>query len=107
MENSGGQGGLAAESMAVEWALVGHPAVAEVVAVQMPTLHTNEPLRVFVVPQTGYAPDAALAHTLAEYVLQTVGPNGPALDVRFVESLPKTRTGKVARWLLQPPNSTG
>lgn len=90
-------------SMAIEWTLVAHPAVAEVVAVDLPTAHQDAPIRVFVVPNPGYAPGQPLNAELVAYVREAVGPAGPPFELRFVESLPKTRTGKVARWMLDPP----
>ena len=93
------QEGLQAEAMAVEWALAAHPAVAEVVAVQVQSARAAS-LRVMVVPQVGHAPDDALRAALADHVREVVGENAPPIDVRFVEFLPKTRTGKVMRWML-------
>lgn len=98
-------GGLQAEAMAVEWALAAHPAVAEVVAVQIQSARADS-LRVMVVPQAGHAPDDALRAALADHVRAVVGENAPPVDVRFVEFLPKTRTGKVMRWMLDTPPDT-
>jgi acetyl-CoA synthetase len=98
-------GGLQAVAMAVEWALAGHPAVAEVVTVQVQSARAAS-LRAMVVPQAGHAPDEALRAELAEHVRVTVGDNAPLVDVRFVEYLPKTRTGKVMRWMLETPSDT-
>ncbi len=90
--------------VALEWALIAHPAVVEAAALaggpadESPI--TNAPLRVYVVLAEGATADDAQRASLAGYVAQHLGDTAPAMEIVFVEALPKTRTGKVARWML-------
>ncbi len=85
--------------VAVEWALIAHPAVLEAAALAG-TVTAGAPLRVYIVLQDGATGDDALCAALAGWVEQNLGDAAPPLEFLFVESLPKTRTGKVARWML-------
>lgn len=88
-----------ANIVAVEWALIAHPAVVEAAALGGVPLE-GEPLRVYVVLQPDAAADDAQRASLASYVEQNLGSHAPVVEFIFVENLPKTRTGKVARWML-------
>jgi acetyl-CoA synthetase len=98
-----GEGGVQPQNdnrtVAVEWALIVHPAVVEAVA-QSGAPEEGAPLRVYVVLQDGAAADDAQRAALAAHVEQAMAGDAPPLEFIFVESLPKTRTGKVARWML-------
>ncbi len=94
------QSQLAGDAMTVEWTLAAHPAVAEVVTTLAACLREADCVRCFIVPVTGAHGDDALRATLEAYVRAELGPAAPPLEIRFVESLPKTRTGKVMRWML-------
>lgn len=85
--------------VAVEWALIAHPAVVEAAALAGAPAE-GEPLRVYVVLQPDAVIDDALRTSLSAYVQQNLGSSAPSVEFIFVESLPKTRTGKVARWML-------
>jgi acyl-coenzyme A synthetase/AMP-(fatty) acid ligase len=78
----------------VESALLEHPDVAEVGVVGRPDdLHGEVPVA-FVGLRPGVTADAA---TLREFVAARVEDCGVPEEIRFVESLPRGRTGKVDR----------
>lgn len=89
----------------VEWALVVHPDVVEAAATTVTTESADASsagiIRAWVVLQPGVEGDAAEAQRLAAHAVEGAG-QPLRIEVRFVESLPKTRTGKVARWMLEP-----
>ncbi len=97
------QGGVQPQNdnrtVSVEWALIVHPAVAEAVA-QSGVPEEGAPLRVYVVLQEGAAADDAQRAALTAHVEEAMAGDAPPLEFIFVDSLPKTRTGKVARWML-------
>jgi len=85
----------------VENALLGHPKVAEaaVVGVIEPTGLTR-PLAFVVIPP-GVAPTAELAEDLRKFVRAKLpGYKCPA-EVKFLDALPKTATGKIQRFRLR------
>jgi acetyl-CoA synthetase len=94
------QSHFAGTAMTVEWTLATHPAVAEVVATLSPCQRDIECVRCFIVPAAGHEANAALEAVLESHVREALGPNAPPIEIRFVDSLPKTRTGKVMRWML-------
>ncbi|HEY6239195.1 MAG TPA: acetyl-coenzyme A synthetase, partial [Thermoplasmata archaeon] len=51
----------------------------------------------FVVVRTGTSADAALAHALAERVVERIGKIARPEAIHFVDRLPKTRSGKIMR----------
>jgi 2-aminobenzoate-CoA ligase len=85
----------------VEAALVGHPAVHEVAVIGVPDEERGQIVKAFIVAQPGHTPGAALCRELQDFVKQTVAPYKYPRAVEFVESLPKTSTGKIQRFLLR------
>jgi acyl-coenzyme A synthetase/AMP-(fatty) acid ligase len=94
------QSGIAGDAMTVEWTLAAHPAVAEVIATLATCVREADCIRCFIVPAAGHEPDDALEALLTGHVREAMGVHMPRLDIRFVDALPKTRTGKVMRWVL-------
>jgi len=94
------QSSVAGSAMTVEWTLATHPAIAEVVATLATCVREADCIRCYIVPAPGYEADDALRTVLEAHVREAMGAHTPSLDFRFVESLPKTRTGKVMRWVL-------
>ncbi|MBL8616646.1 MAG: acetate--CoA ligase [Deltaproteobacteria bacterium] len=91
-------------TMEVESALVSHPAVAEAAVVGAPDPITGEAIVAFVtlkgaVPAGEAA--AALAAALRAWVAHEISPIAKPRELRFVEALPKTRSGKIMRRLLR------
>jgi acetyl-CoA synthetase len=85
----------------IESVLVAHPAVAEAAAVGRPDELKGQALVVFVTLKPGHAQDEALRKALAEHVGNEIGKFARPDTVRFADSLPKTRSGKIMRRLLK------
>ena len=85
----------------VESALVSHEAVAESAVVGVPDDIKGEAIKAFVVLRGGFTPGDALSKTLISHVRDELGPVATPAEVTFVESLPKTRSGKIMRRLLK------
>ncbi len=86
-------------TMEIESALVSHPLVAEAAVVGRPDEVKGEAVCAFVVLR-GEAGDG-LADELRRHVSREIGPIAKPDDIRFVEALPKTRSGKIMRRLLR------
>jgi acetyl-CoA synthetase len=88
----------------VESAFVAHPRVAEAAVVGRPHEIKGEAIFAYVVLKgerpTGAAAEA-LAAELREWVGKELGAIAKPDDIRFADSLPKTRSGKIMRRLLR------
>ena len=85
----------------VETAFLHHPAVAEAGATGQPDEIRGEIVAVFVVLKPGYAASPELEQELRAKVREVLGPVAVIGDLRFVSSLPKTRSGKIMRRVLK------
>ena len=85
----------------VESALVSHPAVAEAAAIGLPHEIKGQSIHTFVLLRAGFAPSPELAEELRQHVATHMGPIARPEDVRFVDKLPKTRSGKIMRRVLK------
>lgn len=81
----------------VESALKEHPAVAESAVVASPDELRGEVVKAFVILAPGYQPSDELAHELQEYVKAVTAPYKYPREIEFVDSLPKTISGKIRR----------
>ncbi len=81
----------------VESALKEHPAVAESAVVASPDEMRGEVVKAFVILAPGYQPSAQLATELQEHVKKVTAPYKYPREIEFVESLPKTISGKIRR----------
>jgi len=89
-------------TMEVESVMVRHPAVAEAAAVGRPDELKGQALVVFCTLKGGAAATPAqLAPQLRAWVAQEIGAFARPEEVRIVEGLPKTRSGKIMRRLLR------
>jgi acetyl-CoA synthetase len=88
-------------TMEVESALVHHPKVAEAAVVGRPDEIKGEAIACFVTLRGGNEPDDALKAELREHVVKEIGALARPDDIRFTDSLPKTRSGKIMRRLLR------
>jgi acetyl-CoA synthetase len=88
-------------TMEVESALVNHPSVAEAAAVGRPDEIKGEGIVVFVTLKQGQIADDKLKQSLRDHVAKEIGALARPDEVRFAESLPKTRSGKIMRRLLR------
>ena len=85
----------------VENALMLHPAVAECAVAASPDTQRGEVVKAFVVLAPGHAAGPALAAELQDHVKKAVAPYKYPRAVAFVESLPRTVSGKISRRLLR------
>ncbi len=88
-------------TMEVESALVAHQRVAEAAVVGRPDEITGEAIVAFVTLSAGTKPSNALKEELREHVKKEIGSIAKPAEIRFTDSLPKTRSGKIMRRLLK------
>jgi acetyl-CoA synthetase len=88
-------------TMEIESALVSHPKVAEAAVVGKPDDIKGQAICAFVTLPTGNAPTEELKKVLKEHVTKEIGAIARPDDIRFSDSLPKTRSGKIMRRLLR------
>ncbi|MGE5547852.1 MAG: AMP-binding protein [Solirubrobacterales bacterium] len=85
----------------IESALLGHPAIAEIGVVGKPDLLVREVPVAFVSLNPGFEPGDALKLELLTYARQELGAAMAPRDIHFIDSLPKTSTGKILRRALK------
>lgn len=85
----------------IEDSLCGHPAVSMAAVIGVPDDLRTQIVRAFVVLREGYEPDDQLADTLRHHVRTHLAAHEYPRDIRFVETLPMTTTGKIIRRLLK------
>jgi acetyl-CoA synthetase len=85
----------------IESALVSHPQVAEAAVIGKPDQLRGESIKAFVILRSGYGASDALEQDLRNHVRGTVGPIASPDEIQFVDSLPKTRSGKIMRRVLK------
>jgi acetyl-CoA synthetase len=85
----------------VESALVSHPAVAEAAAIGLPHEIKGNAIHAYVILRSGYEQSEKLGEELRQHVGHEIGPIAKPEQIGFVESLPKTRSGKIMRRLLR------
>jgi len=85
----------------IESALVSHPAVAEAAAIGLPHEIKGQAIHAFVLLRQGFEASKDLAEELRKYVGREMGPIAKPEDITFVQSLPKTRSGKIMRRVLK------
>ena len=85
----------------IESALVSHEAVAEAAVVGRPDEIKGQAVAAFVTLEDGRAASPELKAELAAHVVKEIGSLARPDDIRFTDSLPKTRSGKIMRRLLR------
>lgn len=81
----------------VESALLEHPAVAESAVVSSPDEVRGEVVKAFVILVPGYVGSKELVKELQDYVKKVTAPYKYPRKIEFVDSLPKTISGKIRR----------
>jgi acetyl-CoA synthetase len=94
-------------TMEIESALVAHPKVAEAAVVGRPDELKGQAIAAFVTLDEGYAPSEELRQELRQWVAKEIGALARPDNVRFTQTLPKTRSGKIMRRLLRELATTG
>ena len=85
----------------VENALYAHPAVQECAVVGMACEERGQKVTAFVVAAPGYPPGTELVRLLQDHVKAAIAPYKYPREIHFVETLPKTATGKLQRFALR------
>ena len=85
----------------VETALLAHPDVAECAVIGARDEERGEIVEAHVVLKPGVAPSPEVAKKLQDHVKATLAPYKYPRSVKFVDTLPKTATGKVQRFVLR------
>jgi len=85
----------------VEEALLAHDAVADCACVASPDAERGNIVKAFVVLKTGAGDLSSMTAVLQEFVKAQIAPYKYPREVEFVESLPRTETGKVQRFKLR------
>jgi acetyl-CoA synthetase len=85
----------------VESLLMEHGAVAEAGVIGKPDPVAHETVKAFVLLKTGFAPDESLRKDLLGFARVHLGAVVAPKEIEFVTSLPRTRSGKIARRVLR------
>jgi acetyl-CoA synthetase len=85
----------------IESALVSHHAVAEAAAIGLPHEIKGQAIHCFVLLRSGFTASPELSEELRQHVATHMGPIARPEDVKFLDNLPKTRSGKIMRRVLK------
>lgn len=85
----------------IESALVSHPDVAEAAVVGYPHDVKGQGIYAFVMLNTGVPGTDELRKALVSHVRKEIGPIATPEKIKFVNALPKTRSGKIMRRILK------
>jgi len=88
-------------SAEIESALVSHPAVTEAAAIGLPDELRGNAIHAFVILKQKETPSKELKEELMQHVVDEIGPIARPQEIVFVDSLPKTRSGKIMRRVLK------
>jgi acetyl-CoA synthetase len=88
-------------SAEIESALVSHPAVAEAAAIALPHEVKGNAIHAFVILRSGYERTDTFVEELRKHVGHEMGPIAKPEHIDVVDSLPKTRSGKIMRRVLK------
>jgi acetyl-CoA synthetase len=93
-------GGHLISPFEVESALLEHEAVAESAVVSKPDEVNMEVVKAFITLKSGYDADDDTELKIMNFIRKKLSPLAMPQEIEFVESLPKTRSGKIMRRLL-------
>jgi acetyl-CoA synthetase len=85
----------------VESALIEHPAVAEAGVIGKPDPERMEIVKAFISLKDGFAPSDELREEIKKFVRERLAAHAYPREIQFLDSLPKTRSGKIMRRLLK------
>jgi acetyl-CoA synthetase len=81
----------------IEDCLLGHPAVRLAAVVGAPDAQRTEIVKAFVVLESGFSPSEALTRELQDHVRVRLAAHEYPRQIRYVDTLPLTTTGKIIR----------
>jgi acetyl-CoA synthetase len=85
----------------IEDAAIAHHAVAEAGVTGKPDEVKGETIVLFITLKEGLPPSDALKKEIADLLRETIGPVAVPDEIYFVDSIPKTRSGKIMRRVLK------
>jgi acetyl-CoA synthetase len=85
----------------IESALVSHAAVAEAAAIGLPHEVKGNAIHAYVILKAGAQKGETLSEDLRNHVAHELGPIAKPEQITIVDSLPKTRSGKIMRRVLK------
>jgi len=94
-------GGVKVFPKEVEHVLYEHPAVAECAVVGIPDPRKGETVKAFIVPKPGVQPSEQLAEEIKRYCLKELAAYKHPREIEFVQTLPKTASGKIQKYVLR------
>lgn len=93
-------GGHLVSPFEVESALLEHPAVAESAVVAKPDFVNMEVVKAFVTLKPGFVGSKDLDLDIMNFVRKKLSPLAMPQEIEFIDTLPKTRSGKIMRRIL-------
>ncbi|MBL7053625.1 acetate--CoA ligase [Patescibacteria group bacterium] len=85
----------------LESAFVSYPDIVEAAVIGVPDEIKGEAIKAFVILKQGCEKSEELKKKIANHVRTEVGPIAKPREIDFVDSLPKTRSGKIMRRILK------
>jgi acetyl-CoA synthetase len=85
----------------IESVMVTHPFVAEAAAIAIPHVLKGNAIHMFVILKRGHEATPELENELVQHMVVHLGPIARPEEVKIVDSLPKTRSGKIMRRVLK------
>ncbi|HEY93973.1 MAG TPA: acetate--CoA ligase [Dehalococcoidia bacterium] len=85
----------------VESAVISHPSVTEVAVASKPDEIKGDALVLFVTLRENEKPSDELKKEINKHLRENIGPIATADEIYFVDSMPKTRSGKIMRRVLK------
>jgi len=93
-------GGHLVSPFEVESALLEHPAIGESAVVSKPDPINMEVVKAFVTLKSGFTPGPDLELEIMNFIRKKLSPLAMPQEIEYVDSLPKTRSGKIMRRIL-------
>ncbi len=93
-------GGHLVSPFEVESALIEHEAVAESAVVSKPDEVNMEVVKAFITLKPGYEANDDLELSIMNFIRKKLSPLAMPQEIEYVDSLPKTRSGKIMRRIL-------
>ena len=85
----------------IESALITHPAVSEAAAIGLPHEVKGNAIHAYVILRANFTASKELEEELKEQVVKEIGPIARPEEIKFMDVLPKTRSGKIMRRVLK------